>query len=172
MTAHGTATRQESEDHDGASLFAILDELATLVTEAKSMPMSASALVNRAEALDLIAAARSVVPGEIRAADDVLTGAENVLADAREQAARIIREAEEQAERLVSEQSVIELARQRSEQIIAEAEERAAQLGRDANDYCDRQLAQFEIDLSAITKQVRAGRDRLASLDGGTPAAD
>ncbi|WP_413452661.1 hypothetical protein AA0Y32_09610 [Georgenia phoenicis] len=150
-------------DHDGASLLAILDELASLVTEARQMPMSASVLVNRAEALDLIAAAKAVVPGEIQAADDVLTGAEDVLADARERAARILQEAEEQAERLVGRESVVELARERSEQIIAEAEERAAQLARDADDYCDRQLAQFEIDLGAIAKQVRAGRDRLAT---------
>ncbi|HLT84524.1 MAG TPA: hypothetical protein VKZ83_09855 [Phototrophicaceae bacterium] len=167
MTAHDTAAR--TTGNDGASLFAILDELTTLVTEARQMPMSASVLVNRAEAMDLIAAARSVVPGEIQAADDVLAGAEDVLADARERAARIVREAEEQAERLVSEQSVVALAEERSAQIIAAAEERAAELARDANDYCDRQLAQFEIDLGAIGKQVRAGRDRLASLNEAPP---
>lgn len=167
MTAHSD-TRPGTE-HDGASLVAILEELADLVTQAKSMPMSASALVNRAEALDLIAVAKAVVPGEIRAADDVLTGAEEVLAEARERAARILQEAEEQAERLVSEENVVALANQRAEQIIAAAEERAAQLARDANDYCDRQLAQFEIDLEAIAKQVRAGRDRLATLQ--QPAA-
>lgn len=154
-----------AEDHDGASLIAILDELTSLVTEARQMPMSASVLVNRAEALDLIAAAKAVVPGEIQAADDVLTGAEDVLAEARERAARILQEAEEQAERLVAQESVVEMAGQRAEQIITAAEERAAELARGANDYCDRQLAQFEIDLGAITKQVRAGRDRLATLD-------
>src|SRR5690625_1954438 len=168
MTAHSD-TRPATEEHEGASLIAILEELAGLVTQAKSMPMSASALVNRAEALDLIAAAKAVVPGEIRAADDVLTGAEEVLADARERASRILQEAEEQAERLVSEENVIALANERAEQIIAAAEERAAQLARDANDYCDRQLAQFEIDLEAIAKQVRAARERLATLQ--QPAA-
>lgn len=167
MTARGTTER--TAEHDGASLFGILDELATLVTEARQMPMSASVLVNRAEVMDLIAAARSVVPGEIQAADDVLVGAEDVLAQAQERATRILQEAEEQVERLVSEQSVVALAEERAAQIVAAAEERAAELARDANDYCDRQLAQFEIDLGAITKQVRAGRDRLASLGGAPP---
>ncbi|QDB79827.1 hypothetical protein FE251_10905 [Georgenia wutianyii] len=169
MTAHGTT--QPATQEDGASLLAILDELVTLVTEARQMPMSASVLVNRAEVMDLLAAAKSVVPGEIQAADDVLAGAEGVLAEARERAARVLREAEEQAERLVSEQSVVALAEERSAQIIAAAEEEAARLARNANDYCDRQLAQFEIDLGAITKQVRAGRDRLASLTDA-PARD
>lgn len=169
MTAHDVTRSPEDSAQDGASLVAILDELSALVEGARAMPMSASVLVNRAEALDLVAAAKAVVPGEIRAADDVLTGAEDVLSDARERAARILHEAEEQAERLVSEESVVELARQRSEQIIADAEARAAQLARDANDYCDRQLAQFEIDLGAIAKQVRAGRDRLSSRQAPAP---
>src|SRR5690625_1295032 len=99
MTAHSD-TRPGTE-HDGASLLAILEELADLVTQANSMPLSASALVNRAEALHPLAAATAVVPGEIRAADDALTGAEELPAEARERAARILQEAEEQAERLV-----------------------------------------------------------------------
>lgn len=176
MTAqhHDTDQRPTEVDHDGASLFAILDELSTLVTTARAMPMSASVLVNRAEAVDLIAAAKAVVPSEIRAADDVLTGAESVLADARDRAARILQEAEEQAERLVSKENVVELAGQRAEQIIATAEERADELARNADDYCDRQLAQFEIDLGAIAKQVRAGRDRLSSrhAPAAEPASD
>lgn len=170
MSAHAT-TRPITED-DGASLVAILDELARLVTDARAMPMSASALVNRAEALDLIDAAKSVVPDEIRAADDVLADADAVLGRAREQAATVLGQAEERAEKLVSEEHVVELAEQRAAQIIAAAEERAAELARNANDYCDRQLAQFEIDLGAISTQVRAGRERLASLGLGPREAD
>lgn len=155
--------RPLTED-DGASLVAILDELAELITNARSMPMSASVLVNRAEAHQLIEAAKSVVPAEIRAADGLLSDADAVLDRAREQAASVVGDAEERAERLVSDQHVVELAEQRAEQIITAAEQRAAELARDANDYCDRQLAQFEIDLGAVTTQVRAGRERLASL--------
>ena len=159
--------RPMTED-DGASLIAILDELSRLVTEARSMPMSASVLVNRAEALDLIDAAKSVVPDEIHAADGVLADADAVLDRAREQAASVVGDAEERAETLVSQENVVTLAEERAEQIITAAEERAAQLTRDAHDYCDRQLAQFEIDLGAVTTQVRAGRERLASLTAGS----
>ena len=165
MTAHDVTRSPEDSAQDGASLVAILDELSALVEGARAMPMSASVLVNRAEALDLVAAAKAVVPGEIRAADDVLAGAESVLAEARDRAARLLHEAEEQAERQVSQESVVALAEERAEQIIAAAEQRAAELARDADDYCDRQLAQFEIDLAAVTTQVRAGRDRLASRE-------
>ncbi|MEE6296226.1 hypothetical protein [Georgenia wangjunii] len=160
---HARAT----SDKDGGSLIAILDELTELVSQARAMPMSASVLVNRAEALDLLDAARGVVPGEIHAADGVLHDADAVLEGARTRAADIVARAEAEAQRLVGEANVVALAEQRAAQIVADAEASAAKLAREANDYCDRQLAQFEIDLSAVTTQVRAGRERLASLGAG-----
>jgi hypothetical protein len=67
---------------------------------------------------------------------------------------------------------VVRLAQERAAQIVAEAEASAAKLAADANDYCDRQLAQFEIDLGAIGTQVRAGREALAARVGRESAAD
>ena len=158
------ANTRPATDRDGGSLIAILDQLTDILQQARTMPMSASALVNRAEVLDLLDAARAVVPGEIHAADGVLHDADAVLADARARAAALVSEAQEEAERLVGQENVVALAEQRAAGIIADAEATAARLARNANDYCDRQLAQFEIDLAAVTTQVRAGRERLASL--------
>lgn len=154
--------RPDLAEH-GASLIAILEQLSELITEARAMPMSASVLVNRAEALDLVAAAKSVVPDEIRAADSVLGEADAVLQRARTQADHEVAGARERAEQLVGRENVVALAEQRADQIITAAEERAAELARDADDFCDRQLAQFEIDLGTISTQVKAGRQRLAT---------
>lgn len=147
----------------GASLVAILDQLATLVSNARPMPMSASVLVNKAETLDLIAAATAVVPDEIRAAEALNAEADAMLQRARAEADELLAEAQQRAAQLVSQEQVVALAEERANDIIAAAEEKAAQLARDADDYCDRQLAQFEIDLGAIAAQVQAGRQRLAS---------
>jgi hypothetical protein len=48
-------------------------------------------------------------------------------------------------------------------------------LRHEADDYCDRRLAEFEIDLGKILAQVHAGRDKLAdrlgeSDEGAAPA--
>ena len=51
-------------------------------------------------------------------------------------------------------------------QIVAEAEETAERLQRDADDYCDRRLADFEIDLGKVLSQVQAGRAKLAGRLG------
>lgn len=150
-----------TEEGQGESLVAILDELADLVASARSMPMSASVLVNRAEALELIESAKSVLPSQITRAQGVVADADAVLGRARLEAGDLVQRAQERAEELVSDEAVVAQAQERSAKILADAKTEADTLAREADDYCDRQLAQFEIDLSAITSQVAAGRARL-----------
>ena len=54
-------------------------------------------------------------------------------------------------------------AEARATAIIARGETAAKTLMRDADDYCDRRLADFEIDLGRINAQVTAGRAKLAA---------
>ncbi len=142
----------------GESLLAILEEVSQLLRIARPMPMSASVLVNRAEALDLLDAARAVVPEQIAEADQIVAGAREVVDRAEREAAALVAAAEERAAVLVEQQSLVEAARVRAAEIIAAAEEEARGLTDNANDYCDRQLAQLEIELGQIGKQVKAGR--------------
>jgi cell division septum initiation protein DivIVA len=146
-----------------SSLDDILDEIAGLVTSAKSMPMSASAIINRAEVLELVERARRAMPGEVRAAEGVLSGADDVIAGARHQAAALLDQARGRADELVTKEQVHAEAEARAAALLAESETKAAELMRNADDYCDRKLAQFEIDLGALVAQVQAGRERLAS---------
>nr|WP_250649228.1 MULTISPECIES: ATPase [unclassified Actinomyces] len=140
----------------------ILDELDTLIAGARSMPMSASAIVNREEALDLIDRARSAVPSAVRRAEEIVADAGAVLDRGREESERIVMRAQEEAERLVAGETVVRLANDRADTIIAAAEERATALRHGADDYSDRCLAGLEIELGRIADQVRAGREVLA----------
>lgn len=137
-------------EEQGESLVEILNELGELVRTARAMPMSASVLINRAEVLELIDSARDVLPDEIAQAEQI-----------REDAAGILTRAEEAATELVGKESVVREANERASEIIAQAEARARELAREADDYCDRKLAEFEIDLGRISDQVAAGRERL-----------
>lgn len=148
-----------------SSLDDILDEIAALVTTARSMPMSSSAIVHRAEVLELVERARRAMPGEVRAAEGVLSGADEVIAQARTQAAALIDQARGRADQLVTKEQVIAEAQARAATIVTEAEAKAKELMRGADDYCDRKLAQFEIDLGQLLAQVQAGRARLAVPD-------
>lgn len=161
MTDEDATTRPEG-------LTGVLDAIAAAVTQARAMPMSSSVLVNRAELLDLLDQARDVLPTQLTRADQVLADADAARAEARAQADRIIAEARQRADELVDSEAVVVAARERAQQIVQEAEESAIVLRRDADDYCDRRLADFEIDLGKVLSQVQAGRAKLADrLDGG-----
>lgn len=147
----------------GDDLLRILDELDQLITSARSMPMSASAIVNRDDALALIDSARHSVPTAVRRAEEIVADADDVLAQGREESERIVLHAQEEAERLAASENVVRMAHERAEEIVAAAEERAAELRRGADDYSDRCLAGIEAELAKISEQVRAGRDVLAA---------
>ena len=129
----------------GDDLLSILDELDELIATSRSMPMSASAIVNRDEALDLIDRARQAVPDTVHRAEDIVAGADSVVADGRAESDRLIARAQEEADR-----------------IVAAAEDKAARLRAGADQYSDRSLEGLEKELAKIAEQVRRGREALA----------
>jgi len=150
-------------------LTAILDALEQAVEQARSMPMSSSVLVSRAEVLDLIGQLRATLPTQLADADELLATAAEVQARANADAEQVIAAARRRADELVGAEQVVAAAGARAAEIVAEAERIAGQLRREADDYCDRRLADFEIDLGRLLSQVQAGRAKLAGRLGGSP---
>jgi regulator of protease activity HflC (stomatin/prohibitin superfamily) len=147
-------------------LTGILDALTDAVTQARAMPMSSSVLVNRVELLDLLEQAREVLPTQLSQADDVLRAADEARAAAQADADAIVDDAHARAAELVEVDAITAAARVRAQEILAEAEREADGLRRDADEYCDRRLAEFEVDLGKILTQVGAGRAKLAGRLG------
>ena len=152
-------------------LNAILDDLARLVETARTMPMSSSVLVHKGDALALVDELRAAFPEQLAHADEVLAEADQVLEDAHRQAEEILTTARARAIELVQTEQVVVQAQSRALEIVDEAEEAAAGLRRDADDYCDRRLADFEVDLGKLLAQVQAGRAKLADRLG-SPLTD
>lgn len=140
----------------------VLDAIEQAVLQARAMPMSSSVLVNRAEILELVAQVREALPSQLHRADELLADADSARAAARAEADAVLARARERAAELVSQESVVTAAQERAAQIVADAEQTAEALRRDADDYCDRRLADFEIDLGKVLSQVQAGRAKLA----------
>lgn len=154
------------QEEPEAGLHVILDDLAHLLETARTMPMSSSVLVNKLEALGLVDELRSALPEQLAHADEVLAEADRVLEDARKQSEDILTTARARAIELVQQEQVVVQAESRAQDIVAEAEQRATELRVDADDYCDRRLADFEVDLGKVMAQVQAGRAKLADRLG------
>jgi vacuolar-type H+-ATPase subunit H len=162
------AEQGRPDDRPGG-LTGVLDALAEAIGAARAMPMSSSVLVSRAELLDLVDQARAALPSQLGRADQVLAEADEARSRARADAEEVLTDARRRAAALVEQESVVAQAQERAAQIVREAEEQARVMRHDADDYCDRRLADFEIDLGKVLSQVQAGRAKLAGrLDAPT----
>jgi cell division septum initiation protein DivIVA len=139
-----------------------LAEITALLESARSMPMSASCVVNRGELLGLLGELRELLPGEISKAQDVLQDKDDVLAEGRREAARIIAQAREERLRMLSEEEVYVQAQTEADRLVWEATTKAAEMRAEVDDYVDRKLANFEILLAKTLESVERGRAKLA----------
>ena len=141
----------------------LVDAIVATVEHARAMPMSASVLVNRAEVLSLLDQVKLAMPDQLIRADELLADADEVKKVARAEAERILTGAKERASALVEKEPIVAAAEARAAEIVAQAEAAATTRMREADDYCDRRLGDFEIDLGRISAQVTAGRAKLAA---------
>jgi hypothetical protein len=139
----------------------ILLRLKEQVEGGRSMPMSASVLVNREEVLELLEEAIATLPQELRHSRWLLKERDEFLSQARREADDIIEAGRVRAERMVERTEVVREARRVAQNVVDDAEASARQLQHEAEDYVDHKLAHFEIVLERTMQAVRKGRERL-----------
>lgn len=143
-----------------------LDELQSLVATAKAVPMSASCMINRADALALIAALRSAVADDIAAAAETAQANPPEVERARAEADQIVRAAKRRADELVSASEVLTTARRRADELDQRAIADAEELRKEADLYVDGRMAAMEAGLQRTLTQVQTMRSRLAERSG------
>jgi cell division septum initiation protein DivIVA len=139
-----------------------LDELTELVTEARSMPMSASCILNRGEVLTLLDELRELLPEELHHAETVLEEREAVVSEGRREAERLVEDARAEQARLVGEQEVVQEAHAYAAQVVERARAEAERIRLETDEYVDGKLADFEVVLGKTLTAVTRGRERLA----------
>jgi cell division septum initiation protein DivIVA len=149
-------------ERDNVDVHAKLAELRQMVEEARSMPMSASAVVNRSELLDLVSAVEAAVDEAFTDARRVLADREAVVEEGRNEAELIVADARNQREAMVSDTEVYRLAKREADEVLANARAEADALHKETDEYVDAKLANFEITLERTIDAVRRGRERLA----------
>jgi F0F1-type ATP synthase membrane subunit b/b' len=155
-----------------------IQQLEDMVKEAKSMPLSSSALLNRDELLELVDQMKQSLPEEVKQARWIVRDREELLAKARRDAEKIVEDARAEQLKMATREEVVQRAEQESERIVAEAGEEGRRLRLEAEDYVDAKLAQFENALQRIAEdfaatqnalgrtleQVDVGRERLRGI--------
>lgn len=133
-------------------LIAALDEIESLVEEARAVPLSPNVIVNKAGIVDLVTQAREALPDDLVAADAVVADADAVLGRADTEAEITVAEANAKARAQLDE------ARDRADVILREATEEAdrkvARAGDEASEIRTRTQADIEQQLEVARQQA------------------
>ena len=138
-----------------------LDELIALVEGARSMPMSASCVVNRADVVARLEELKGMLPGELDHARRVLGDRESVIEEGRREAERVLANAREERGSLIADTEVAREAYGEADRILAEARREAQRIREEADDYVDQKLANFEVVLTKTLGAIGRGRDKM-----------
>ncbi|MEU4168270.1 cell division initiation protein [Streptomyces sp. NPDC026665] len=144
-----------------------LDEIVAAVGSARSMPMSASCVVNRAELLSMLEEVRQALPGSLAQAQELIGGREEMVERARQEAERIIETAHAERGSLISDTEVARRSQNEADRILGESRKEAEEIRAEADDYVDSQLANFEVVLTKTLGSVGRGREKLLGTGPG-----
>lgn len=139
----------------------LIHQIEDIVQTARSMPLSASAIVHRQDLIDLIETLKRSMPEELARGRTILRDAEEVIQRAKQEGIRIIEQAKAERERLVMKTEVVEAATREAERMLAQAEMHARKIRGEAERYVEGKLATFEIVLQKTLAAVERGRARL-----------
>ncbi|MFJ1900750.1 cell division initiation protein [Streptomyces sp. NPDC088115] len=144
-----------------------LDEIVEAVGSARSMPMSASCVVNRADLLAMLEEVREALPGSLAQAAELIGGHEQLVEQARQEAGRIIEAAHAERGSLISDTEIARRSQAEADRILGEARKEADEIRAEADEYVDSKLANFEVVLTKTIGSVDRGREKLLGRGQG-----
>lgn len=135
------------------------------VEEARSVPLSASCVLNRGEMLQILDKVKVSFPSDLARAIAVLRDRDQILESAREQADAIIAQAREEVARLVEQTSIVTTARKEAQKIMAEVTAEGNARRDEIDEYIDTRLATLEVVLNKTLDVISKGRDQLGGFE-------
>ncbi|MFF9126145.1 ATP synthase F0 subunit B [Streptomyces sp. NPDC014889] len=144
-----------------------LDEIVSTVSGARSMPMSASCVVNRADLLAMLDEVRQALPGSLAQAQELIGDRDQMVQEARREADRIIETAHAERGSLISGTEVARRSQAEADRILGEARQEAEEVRAEADEYVDSKLANFEVVLTKTLGSVGRGREKLLGTGPG-----
>ena len=146
-------------------LYETVDELTTVIENARSVPMSASCMVPRDHLLDLLDDLRESLPEDVQAAGAIVEQRTEILQQAQAEAERLTGRTRGESEQLLGQarrqrEEILGTARRQRDEIVAQAQADAEQL-----------LADAEAEAARLVEEGRRHRDALVT-DGQQQQAE
>ncbi|MDO4260325.1 MAG: hypothetical protein Q4C87_12480 [Actinomycetaceae bacterium] len=149
-----------------STVIAALDRIEDLARTARTVPLSAAVMLNRAEILDLLDQAREALPDDLKAADAVVADADAVLGRADSAAEVTIAEANSRA------RATLDDAREKADQLLRDANEQAEDILARAHNEAERLTVDAQAQADATIADATAEAERLVSSENITVMAE
>jgi F0F1-type ATP synthase membrane subunit b/b' len=138
-----------------------IDAVIQEVREAKPVPLSASAMINKKALLTHLERIRRNAPEELKQARWVVQDREELITGAQAEIDKMLAEAQTERDRMLARTEIVSAASREADRIIEDAKNRARQIRMEAEDYVDAKLASFEVVLQKTLGAVTRGRESL-----------
>jgi cell division septum initiation protein DivIVA len=141
-------------------LYETVDELTTVIENARSVPMSGSCMVPRDHLLDLLDDLRESLPNEVQRAGRIVEQRTEILEQAQAEAERLTEETRAESEELVASarrtrDEVLGMARRSRDELIAQAQAEAEELLAQADAEAEQIVAQARVAAEALLAEAR-----------------
>ncbi|MEX1038575.1 MAG: hypothetical protein WDZ96_06960 [Acidimicrobiia bacterium] len=138
-----------------------LDDLIVHLHEAKSVPLSGNAMVDREQFLSMLEKLRTELPDELRAARWMVREREAFISRTNEKAREIIERARAEADEMVSESNITKEAVEEANILVRRAEGEARRLRLETEDEIETKLHEAENLLGQLLGEVKQARNEL-----------
>jgi cell division septum initiation protein DivIVA len=147
-------------------LYETVDELTTVIENARSVPMSGSCMVPRDHLLDLLDDLRESLPEDVQAAGAIVEQRTEILQQAQAEAERLTGRTRAESEQLLSSaqrqrDDLLGMARRQRDDLLARAQEEAERLLADAETEAERLIEEGRTHREALIAQALAEHERL-----------
>ncbi len=147
-------------------LYETVDELTTVIENARSVPMSGSCMVPRDHLLDLLDDLRESLPEDVQAAGAIVEQRTEILQQAQAEAERLTGATREESEQLLSaarrqREDLLGTARRQRDELLAQAQAEAEDLLADAEAEADQLIADGRARREALIAEAVAEHERL-----------
>ena len=149
-------------------LYETVDELTTVIENARSVPMSSSCMVPRDHLLDLLDDLRESLPEDVQAAGAIVEQRTEILQQAQAEAERLTGRTRGEADQLLASarrqrEDLLGTARRQRDELLAGAQAEAEELLADAEAEAERLVAEGRAHREALIAEAVAEHERLVT---------
>ena len=147
-------------------LYETVDELTTVIENARSVPMSSSCMVPRDHLLDLLDDLRESLPEDVRAAGAIVEQRTEILQQAQAEAERLTGRTRGETDQLLSSarhsrEEILGTARRQRDELLAQAQTDADEIILTAEHQAERLLAEGRRQRDLLIAEGQAEHERL-----------